>query len=103
MPIESFPESGWDKVMDLNVKAPFFLIQALLGALCAGAASRERPAKIINIASIDGLSVNMQADLFLRGVESRPDSLDASGSRSSSRRRTSSCQRDRAREPSPRT
>ncbi len=44
--------------MDLNVKAPFFLIQALLAAL-RGAASRERPAKIINIASIDGLSVNM--------------------------------------------
>jgi NAD(P)-dependent dehydrogenase (short-subunit alcohol dehydrogenase family) len=57
-PIEAFPESGWDKVMDLNVKAPFFLIQALLGALRA-AANRERPAKVINIASIDGLSVNM--------------------------------------------
>src|SRR6202034_3529262 len=57
-PIEGFPESGWDKVMDLNVKAPFFLIQALLAAL-RGAASWERPAKIINIASIDGLSVNM--------------------------------------------
>ena len=25
--IETFPESGWDKVMDLNVKAPFFLVQ----------------------------------------------------------------------------
>jgi NAD(P)-dependent dehydrogenase (short-subunit alcohol dehydrogenase family) len=57
--IETFPESGWDKVMDLNVKAPFFLIQALLSALRAGA-SRERPAKVINIASIDGLSVSMQ-------------------------------------------
>jgi NAD(P)-dependent dehydrogenase (short-subunit alcohol dehydrogenase family) len=57
--IEGFPESGWDKVMDLNVKAPFFLVQALLGALRAGA-SAERPAKVINIASIDGLSVNMQ-------------------------------------------
>ena len=57
--IEGFPESGWDKVMDLNVKAPFFLLQALLGALRA-AASAERPAKVINIASIDGLSVNMQ-------------------------------------------
>ena len=45
--------------MDLNVKAPFFLVQALLGALRA-AASAERPAKVINIASIDGLSVNMQ-------------------------------------------
>jgi NAD(P)-dependent dehydrogenase (short-subunit alcohol dehydrogenase family) len=57
--IEAFPEGGWDKVMDINVKAPFFLIQALLGALRA-AASKERPAKVINIASIDGLSVNMQ-------------------------------------------
>ncbi len=57
-PIEAFPESGWDKVMDLNVKAPFFLTQALLGALRA-AASPARPAKVINIASIDGLSVNM--------------------------------------------
>jgi NAD(P)-dependent dehydrogenase (short-subunit alcohol dehydrogenase family) len=57
--IEAFPEGGWDKVMDLNVKAPFFLVQALLGALRAGA-SAARPAKVINIASIDGLSVNMQ-------------------------------------------
>jgi len=57
--IETFPESGWDKVMDLNVKSPFFLIQALLGTLRASA-SRQRPAKVINIASIDGLSVNMQ-------------------------------------------
>jgi NAD(P)-dependent dehydrogenase (short-subunit alcohol dehydrogenase family) len=57
--LETFPESGWDKVMDLNVKAPFFLTQALLGAL-RNAASPERPAKVINIASIDGLSVNMQ-------------------------------------------
>jgi len=57
--LESFPEGGWDKVMDLNVKAPFFLTQALLGAL-RKAASHERPAKVINIASIDGLSVNMQ-------------------------------------------
>lgn len=57
-PFDEFPESGWDKVMDLNVKTPFFLTQALHGALKA-AASAERPAKVINIASIDGLSVNM--------------------------------------------
>lgn len=57
--IETFPESGWDKVMDINVKAPFFLTQALLGALGQGA-SAEKPSKVINIASIDGLSVNMQ-------------------------------------------
>ncbi len=54
---DAFPENGWDKVMDLNVKTPFFLTQALHGALKA-AASRERPAKVINIASIDGIFVN---------------------------------------------
>lgn len=53
----SFPESGWDKVMDTNVKGLFFLTQALHPQLKA-AASFERPAKIINIASIDGFKVN---------------------------------------------
>lgn len=52
-----FPESGWDKVMDLNVKAPFFLTQKLHPLLTA-AASVERPAKVINIASIDGMRIN---------------------------------------------
>src|SRR6201985_2968488 len=54
---DEFPESGWDKVMDLNVKTPFFLTKALATQLRA-AASADRPAKVINIASIDGLSVN---------------------------------------------
>lgn len=54
---ETFPESGWDKVMDLNCKTPFFLTQALYPALQA--AARQRPAKVINIASIDGISVNL--------------------------------------------
>jgi NAD(P)-dependent dehydrogenase (short-subunit alcohol dehydrogenase family) len=58
-PFDEFPESGWDKVMDLNVKTPFFLSQALHGALKA-AASKERLAKVINIASIDGIAVNPQ-------------------------------------------
>jgi 2-deoxy-D-gluconate 3-dehydrogenase len=54
---DEFPESGWDKVMDLNLKSPFFLTQQLHGALKA-AASAERPAKVINIASIDGMTLN---------------------------------------------
>jgi NAD(P)-dependent dehydrogenase (short-subunit alcohol dehydrogenase family) len=54
---DEFPESGWDKVMNLNVKTPFFLTKALSPRLRA-AASAERPAKVINIASIDGLFVN---------------------------------------------
>lgn len=55
---DTFPESGWDKVMNLNTKTPFFLTQALHEALKRGAA--RQPAKVINIASIDGISVNPQ-------------------------------------------
>jgi NAD(P)-dependent dehydrogenase (short-subunit alcohol dehydrogenase family) len=55
---DTFPEKGWDKVVDLNLKTPFFLTQALIGPLRQAAA--VRPAKVINIASIDGISVNPQ-------------------------------------------
>lgn len=55
-PFDEFPESGWDKVMDLNVKSPFFLTQALAPELRA--ASENRLSKVINVASIDGLSLN---------------------------------------------
>jgi NAD(P)-dependent dehydrogenase (short-subunit alcohol dehydrogenase family) len=54
---DDFPESGWDKVINLNLKTPFFLTKALAAPLRA-AASAERPAKVINIASIDGIFVN---------------------------------------------
>ena len=54
---DEFPESGWDKVMNLNLKTPFFLTKALAAPLRA-AASVQRPAKVINIASIDGIFVN---------------------------------------------
>jgi 2-deoxy-D-gluconate 3-dehydrogenase len=53
---DDFPEKGWDKVLDLNTKAPFFLTQALVKALRASA-NPEKPAKVINIASIDGIYV----------------------------------------------
>ena len=53
---DSFPETGWDKVVDLNMKTPFFLTQALHEGLKR--AAKDRPAKVINIASIDGISVN---------------------------------------------
>ncbi len=55
----TFPENGWDKVVDINMKTPFFLTQALHAALKA-AGTPDKPAKVINIVSIDGLSVNMQ-------------------------------------------
>jgi NAD(P)-dependent dehydrogenase (short-subunit alcohol dehydrogenase family) len=56
-PIEEFPEAAWDKVMDINVKSPFFLTQALL-PLLEKSASAENPARIIMIGSVDGLNVN---------------------------------------------
>ena len=56
-PFENFPEAGWDKVMDINVKSPFFLTQALHNLLKA-AGTPARPAKVINIGSIDGLRLN---------------------------------------------
>ncbi len=57
VPFEEFPEKGWDKVMDLNLKSPFFLTQALHELLKAGGAGGS-PAKVINITSIDGQRLN---------------------------------------------
>ena len=55
-PIEEFPATAWDKVVDLDLKAPFFLTRALLPLLEA-AGTLDDPARIINIGSIDGLRV----------------------------------------------
>jgi NAD(P)-dependent dehydrogenase (short-subunit alcohol dehydrogenase family) len=56
-PFDAFSENGWDRVVDLNLKTPFFLTQAFLPLLKA-AASPEDPARVINIGSIDGLHVS---------------------------------------------
>jgi NAD(P)-dependent dehydrogenase (short-subunit alcohol dehydrogenase family) len=55
-PLETFPESAWDKVMTINLKSPFFLTQALLPML-EKAGSHEDPARVVNIGSISGLHV----------------------------------------------
>lgn len=55
-PFDEFPEAGWDKVMDLNVKTPFFLTQKLAPLLRESATNHL--SKVINIASIDGISLN---------------------------------------------
>ncbi|MBN9097562.1 MULTISPECIES: SDR family oxidoreductase [unclassified Pseudonocardia] len=55
-PIEDFPASGWDKVLDLNLKSPFFLTRAFLPLLEA-AATTDDPARVINVGSIDGMRV----------------------------------------------
>lgn len=52
-----FSEAGWHRTMDLNVKTPFFLTQKLHNLLVT-AASEGRPAKVINVSSIDGFRIN---------------------------------------------
>jgi NAD(P)-dependent dehydrogenase (short-subunit alcohol dehydrogenase family) len=64
--IEEYPESGWDRVMDTNVKGVFFLTQALL-PLLERAGSLADPARVINIGSIDGLTVPFQIDNYAYG------------------------------------
>jgi NAD(P)-dependent dehydrogenase (short-subunit alcohol dehydrogenase family) len=53
-PIDEYPETGWDKVMDLNTKSVFFLTRELLPQL-RKAATHDHPARVINIASINGI------------------------------------------------
>jgi NAD(P)-dependent dehydrogenase (short-subunit alcohol dehydrogenase family) len=53
-PIDDFPEKGWDKVMDTNVKGVFFLTQRLLPLLETNA-TLDDPARVINIGSVDGI------------------------------------------------
>lgn len=53
--IDDYPESGWDKVVDLNMKSVFFMTQKLLPLLRASA-SAAAPARVINIASINGIN-----------------------------------------------
>jgi NAD(P)-dependent dehydrogenase (short-subunit alcohol dehydrogenase family) len=55
-PLEEFPAAAWDKVVDLNLKAPFYLTRAFLPLLEAGG-THDDPARVVNIGSIDGLHV----------------------------------------------
>jgi NAD(P)-dependent dehydrogenase (short-subunit alcohol dehydrogenase family) len=55
-PLAEFPAAAWDKVVDLNLKAPFFLTRAFLPLLEAGG-THDDPARVINVGSIDGLHV----------------------------------------------
>ncbi|WP_308252615.1 glucose 1-dehydrogenase [Rhodococcus sp. WY5] len=56
-PFDEFPEIGWDKVVDLNLKAPFYATQQFAPLLRAGASSDD-PSRVVNIGSIDGLQVS---------------------------------------------
>ena len=53
---DDFPEIGWDKVMDTNVKSIFFLTQKLVDILETSASTSD-PSRIINIGSIDGIGI----------------------------------------------
>ena len=55
-PLADYPEAGWNKVFDLNVKGTFFLTRDLVPLLEAGATADD-PARIINIGSIDGFHI----------------------------------------------
>ena len=55
-PLAEYPESGWDKVFDLNVKGTFFLIKELTNLLEA-AATPDDPSRIINVGSIDAFRI----------------------------------------------
>ncbi|MFD2577526.1 SDR family NAD(P)-dependent oxidoreductase [Novosphingobium colocasiae] len=85
-PIEAYPRAGFDKVLNLNVTAPFFLlIQRLLPNL-RGATSPEAPARIINIASIDGLRPPVTGQFRLLCQQGGHDHVDPSPCESSCHR-----------------
>ncbi len=55
-PLSEFPDSAWDRVLDVNVKGVFHLTRALTPALSAAGTPRS-PGRVINIGSIDGIRV----------------------------------------------
>ena len=54
-PLGQFPEKGWDKVMDINVKSPFFLTQSLI-PLLKKSGTQSDPSRVIMISSIAAVS-----------------------------------------------
>jgi gluconate 5-dehydrogenase len=63
-PAEDYPLQAWDKVMNLNIRSPFLFAQAV------GKASMipNRHGRIINIASIAGLSGNIDVQFIAYGT-----------------------------------
>ncbi len=52
--VDEFHEKAWDRIVNLDLKSPFFLMQKLLPQLRA-AASAEQRASVINISSVNSL------------------------------------------------
>ena len=65
-PLDEFSEPGWDRVVDLNLKAPFFLVQSLL-PLLRRAAGPADPARVLNVGSVDGMATS-RFDNYSYGV-----------------------------------
>ncbi len=53
---DNFPENGWDKVMDTNVKSIFFLTQKFVKLLEKSGTDSD-PSRVINVGSIDGIGI----------------------------------------------
>ena len=69
---DTFPEKGWDKVVDLNLKTPFFLTQALTALLRA--AAQRRAAGQGDQHRLDRRHLGQPAgDLLVRREQGRPD------------------------------
>ena len=64
-PFGEFPEDGYDRTMDINVKAIFLLTRDFLPLLEKNASTID-PARVINIGSIDGIRVP-EVDNFAYG------------------------------------
>jgi len=65
-PFEEYPDEGYDKVMNINLKAIFMLTRDLMPLLSHGA-TMDNPSRVINIGSIDGLRVSTM-DNFAYGA-----------------------------------
>ena len=65
-PFEEYPDDGYDKVMNINLKAIFILTRDLMPLLLKDA-SQENPSRVINVGSIDGLRVST-TDNFAYGA-----------------------------------
>jgi len=55
-PIDDFSEADWDLVLEVNLKAPFFLVRDMLDLL-RRAGTADRPATVINVGSVGGLRI----------------------------------------------
>jgi NAD(P)-dependent dehydrogenase (short-subunit alcohol dehydrogenase family) len=62
--IEDYPPAGWDRVFDLNVKAPFFLAQKLIPRLAA-AASDEDWSRVVNIGSVSATASDASMPAYI--------------------------------------